>query len=868
MSLASRIRARFNYLFPAAPQAPTPPPGAPTFDASKRPRLRVEPIHPDFLMDVDPLWPIPEDVLKANQIPESAQLNKLHPHTAYGRTGFGTVSIPEHITSPLKKLVASQHSSSLKMAAERLHALYTIPNPNEKGKRKDIPRDALSVPRHLAVENFSPIERVAYVSAFTPQIYTSVYTILAELARRLPQTSFRPKRILEVGPGPGTGVLAWRKIHENDIDPVDEYTVVTPLADIAKTLLKKDETEILPVIKVRKLLPSPMDKDGNNFDVVICTYGISDISASSRALQAAHDDLVRDLWERVSPHGGVLVLLERGTPGGFDIIGRARDVVLRTIKDEPITIEDPKEKMIRRKLEVLFDRMFDRTPDEDDMENLHHTLTEDPEKQAEQIIGSKEKVAEFEARESISLEEMTLELRELNEMKETFEIVGKMEELSESPIRMLKALRMIMKEELEKAAELLNEFAMPSEKRRRSRAEREEVEKIERQFSDTMKKLEQLEAYAKSKMKERKLQYEDQQRDLAKQNAPAATPDGETFFTQSHDLPEPPPERHIRLGTDTLPPVLTPSAVPLQVFPTDTLAIIPAPPRKGHVIAPCPHDAECPMYVATPTPRGLMRFDPAPKPPEGIRINKALRKELKRAREEKAIQGPGDRKWWCHFTQKLHSPNLLNEPASSWRDDGTELAKYSYVMIRKGVARPKENELTKRTMQEPDIREELVLYDLEKENAAYWWPRIIAPPIKNAKHILMDVCSPMSVREPHEPSLERLTITKSQGKQAYYDARKSSWGDLWALGSRKPGIKREVVFKSDMRRGQVGIRTKGEVEKLARKEDLDIMQEDEQTNAWVRRRLARLAKVQKREERRERKRARRVESSDRFSMSD
>jgi ribosomal protein RSM22 (predicted rRNA methylase) len=104
--------------------------------------------------------------------------------------------------------------------------------------------------------------------------------------------------------------------------------------------------------------------------------------------------------------------------------------------------------------------------------------------------------------------------------------------------------------------------------------------------------------------------------------------------------------------------------------------------------------------------------------------------------------------------------------------------------------------------------------------------------------------------------LERFTITKAQGKQVYYDARKIKWGDLWAFGSRKPGIKREVIFKQNMRgRGRIGLRRKGDVEEQIEMRDEDLMCEDEETSAWVQRKLGRLQKVQKKQERREAKRA-------------
>src|SRR5271167_2389294 len=109
MSLASRIRARLNHLFPPAPPLPKPgpkPPGS-SFDstAQHRPRLIVNPIHPDFLAPVDPLWPIPEDALKKNAEHETSVTRKVHPHTAFGRNGFGLVEIPESITSPIRSLV-------------------------------------------------------------------------------------------------------------------------------------------------------------------------------------------------------------------------------------------------------------------------------------------------------------------------------------------------------------------------------------------------------------------------------------------------------------------------------------------------------------------------------------------------------------------------------------------------------------------------------------------------------------------------------------------------------------------------------------------------------------------------------------------
>src|SRR5277367_754741 len=126
-----------------------------------------------------------------------------------------------------------QHNPSLRVAVSKLHAIYSIPDPRGEARRKK-PRDTRAIPRHLPAENFTDLEQVAYLTSFTPQIYTSAYTIISELARRLPQTEFRPKRILEVGPGPGTGTLAWQKVHENDVEHAEEFTVVTHLTKVGE----------------------------------------------------------------------------------------------------------------------------------------------------------------------------------------------------------------------------------------------------------------------------------------------------------------------------------------------------------------------------------------------------------------------------------------------------------------------------------------------------------------------------------------------------------------------------------------------------------------------------------------------------------
>jgi hypothetical protein len=107
-SLSSKFRARFNELFPGLKSPPIisnvrPPP-------QFRSRVVPDPIHPDFLSKIDPMAPIPEEHLLMNA-EGNAVTRRLHPHSAFGKQGFGLVPVPPTIIGPLKTLVTGSFKS-------------------------------------------------------------------------------------------------------------------------------------------------------------------------------------------------------------------------------------------------------------------------------------------------------------------------------------------------------------------------------------------------------------------------------------------------------------------------------------------------------------------------------------------------------------------------------------------------------------------------------------------------------------------------------------------------------------------------------------------------------------------------------------
>ncbi|GAA5925483.1 hypothetical protein JCM1841_004871 [Sporobolomyces salmonicolor] len=175
-------------------------------------------------------------------------------------------------------------------------------------------------------------------------------------------------------------------------------------------------------------------------------------------------------------------------------------------------------------------------------------------------------------------------------------------------------------------------------------------------------------------------------------------------------------------------------------FEPEVVAETVDPSLGSHVIAPCPHDGACPLHRVTKT--------------------------------------------FCHFSQRLQTPAFLRHTKHTTR--GEDDAKFSYVVVRRGQrpsttaptssafaglmaeldATSAEAAVTPRAEADQPARQE----GDTKVGDELTWPRMIAPPLKRSGHVILEVCAASG-------NIERHTIPKSQGRQEYYDARKSAWGD-------------------------------------------------------------------------------------------
>ncbi|PHH82092.1 hypothetical protein CDD83_3366 [Cordyceps sp. RAO-2017] len=154
--------------------------------------------------------------------------------------------------------------------------------------------------------------------------------------------------------------------------------------------------------------------------------------------------------------------------------------------------------------------------------------------------------------------------------------------------------------------------------------------------------------------------------------------------------------------------------------------------EPGHIIAPCTNQETCPMYLTHGESQG--------------------------------------RKDFCHFRQGYVRPKTYATVLGRLKN--VTSVEFSFVAIHRGVSKPQPltgSEATRKAFdsyehskQPPDMDQ---------------LPRIISRPLKKQRHIIIDVCTP-------EAKVERWTVPKSYSKLAYHDARRSTWGDLWAMGAK------------------------------------------------------------------------------------
>ncbi|OEH75933.1 small ribosomal subunit rsm22 protein [Cyclospora cayetanensis] len=137
---------------------------------------------------------------------------------------------------------------------------------------------------------------------------------------------------------------------------------------------------------------------------------------------------------------------------------------------------------------------------------------------------------------------------------------------------------------------------------------------------------------------------------------------------------------------------------------------------------------------------------------------------------------------WCHFGQRVRRlPHHLYCKGS--RAKAVEEEKFSFLAVRKGQG-PRSRYRTLAAAETAGA---------SPAELSFFWPRLVAPPLKGREHVLLDVCAP-----PHR--FERVAVSKHMPHAAGYKAaRHAAWGDLWRHPRRIVRPDARAYMEQDLR---------------------------------------------------------------------
>jgi ribosomal protein RSM22 (predicted rRNA methylase) len=284
----------------------------------------------------------------------NSDTTRTHPHTMTARSGTNpaTLSLPkEQMIKPISELLARADMKHIRQAAEKAFGGKGLPySSSTPTSKKLLPQKHIGL--DASQHRMSEIEADAYIAGVLPGTYASVMSTLVEVRKRLGSEWMRDLIFREGGEGPrvldagagGAGIMAWKEVLQAEWDvlkdegiveggnaPSGRATVLTgsnPLRHRISKLL--DNTTFLPRLpdyihasNLETHLDGSAAQGRKAFDVIIAPHTLFPLKEDFR-----RKNMVQNLWSLLDPNGGVLILIEKGLPRGFEAIAGARSLLL------------------------------------------------------------------------------------------------------------------------------------------------------------------------------------------------------------------------------------------------------------------------------------------------------------------------------------------------------------------------------------------------------------------------------------------------------------------------------------------------------------------------------------------------------------
>ncbi|KAH0551504.1 hypothetical protein GP486_007282, partial [Trichoglossum hirsutum] len=302
----------------------------------------------------------------------SAESIRTHPHTLAGRsrTSPTTLNLPQAaFVAPTESLLANMVPKHLAEAAENIFGGKGLPySPFSPASKKHLPQKPIALA--ASQSRMSDMEGNIYLSCVMPGVYAAVMSTLVEVRKRLGGgwlsellSKEGGPRFLDAGAG-GAGIIAWREVLRAEWDRVREEREKKGLDGLPKevpfgratAVVGSDalryrasrfigNTTFIPRLPDHIYASKPAAQGSQDpatarkqFDVIIAPHTLWPISEDYR--RKMH---VQTLWSLLNPDGGVLILIEKGLPRGFEAVAEARKMLLSNHISSPDPTEDANE---------------------------------------------------------------------------------------------------------------------------------------------------------------------------------------------------------------------------------------------------------------------------------------------------------------------------------------------------------------------------------------------------------------------------------------------------------------------------------------------------------------------------------------------
>lgn len=273
---------------------------------------------------------------------------RAHPLTIAGRfkPSPSTVYLPkETLVDPTTELLTRANIKHLTESSNRILGGPGLPHSASTPAAR-LNKEQKPIPLDPSRSDMGNIEADVYMASVQPGTYASVMSSLVEVRRRLGSgwidnllTNKKGGMVLDAGSG-GVGILAWHEVLKAEWERMHEKSGKTSLPNVplgkatvltASDTLRHRASRLLEnttfIPRLPDTLPEAEEVNPQQprklYDVIIAPHTLWGLKQ-----EYLRKDQVQKYWSLLNPKGGVLILIEKGLPRGFEVIAGARELLL------------------------------------------------------------------------------------------------------------------------------------------------------------------------------------------------------------------------------------------------------------------------------------------------------------------------------------------------------------------------------------------------------------------------------------------------------------------------------------------------------------------------------------------------------------